>query len=360
MREKNTSIPKYEIAKNYILDLIKNKEKSAHDQIPSEAELMKELQVSSITIRRALSDLVDQGVIYRIRGKGTFVAEKTPKQRKSNLITFVLSGNEKYDSSYMKIIQGMQAYLSQQNLKLVIEFIENDLDHEIEFMNRLIESDSEGALIYSSDPESIKDHLKAIQRQEFPVVLLDRFPIGIPLPCITCNNHDGAFEATNHLIDLGHEKIGFCAYDFHLNSEKERYLGYQHALMQAGLSTHKDLLFPNREINYEELIDKVKSRKLTALFCVNDRRALEVIDHLMQKGIQIPNDLSIIGFDDMEGTELARVPLSTVRQPFYKLGYEAAKLLVEVKSKGRHVSKKMLLPTELILRSSTAKLKNEG
>ncbi|MEK3889905.1 GntR family transcriptional regulator [Bacillus sp. FSL K6-3431] len=355
MRESNPSVPKYQIARDYILNFIQNKDIPAHDRIPSESEFIDKLGVSSITVRRALAELVDEGVIYRIKGKGSFISDQKPtNQTRSKLITFVLSGNEMYDNSYIQIIKGVQSYLSEHDYKLIIEFIENNIDQEIELVKKLIQTDCGGLLIYSSDPEAAKEYLKDIQLKRLPVVLLDRFPMGIPLPCITCNNHDGAYEAVKYLIDLGHTKIGFSAYDFFLNSEKERYLGYQHAMMNANLSTDSTIFFEERNLNYKELVTEIKKGCLTALFCVNDRRALEVIDQLTKMGISIPQDISIIGFDDLESSKYAKISLSTVKQHFDILGYEAAKLLLDIHKNTQIEPKKVLLPTSLIIRESTA------
>ncbi|MCJ7839849.1 GntR family transcriptional regulator [Lederbergia sp. NSJ-179] len=355
MKGSNTSVPKYQMVRDHILSLIQNKELSAHARIPSEKDFIEKLGVSSITVRRALAELVDEGVIYRVKGKGSFISEQKPKnQTSSKLITFVLSGNDMYDNSYMQIMKGIQSYLSNHGYKLIIEFIENNIDQERELVKKLIQTDCGGLLIYSSNPEAAKEYLTDIQSKRLPVVLLDRFPMGIPLPCISCNNYDGGFEAVNHLIGLGHTKIGFCAYDFFLNSEKERYLGYQHALMNANLPADSKIFFSQPKLNYKELVAAIKSGNLTALFCVNDRSALEVMNQLIKMGIDIPQDLSIIGFDDFESSKYAKVPLSTVQQHFEMLGYEAAKLLLEIRKKAQIEPKKVLLPTNLIIRDSTA------
>ncbi|MBO0995768.1 LacI family DNA-binding transcriptional regulator [Bacillus sp. SD088] len=355
MKESKFSVPKYQMVRDYILSMIQNKELSAHARIPSEKDFIEKLGVSSITVRRALAELVDEGIIYRVKGKGSFISEQKQKdQTRSKLITFVLSGKDMYDNSYMRIMKGIQSYLSKHGYKLIIEFIENDIDREKDLVKKLIQTDCEGLLIYSSDPEAAKEYLTDIQSKRIPIVLLDRFPMGIPLPCIACNNYDGGFEAVNHLIDLGHSKIGFCAYDFFLNSEKERYLGYQHALLNANLPSDPTIFFSQSKLDYNELVTTIKKGNLTALFCVNDRMALEVMEQLIKMGIKIPEDLSIIGFDDFESSRYAKVPLTTVQQHFDTLGYEAAKLLLEIRKKAQIEPKKVLLPTNLVIRDSTA------
>jgi GntR family transcriptional regulator of arabinose operon len=112
VNKKEQDLPKYQKVKDYVLSPINNNEISQDERIPSESELSKLLSVSSITVRKALAELVNEGVIYRIRGKGSFVARQASEAEKgSNLVAFVISGIEMYDSSYMQIIKGVQSFM---------------------------------------------------------------------------------------------------------------------------------------------------------------------------------------------------------------------------------------------------------
>jgi len=357
MRKDETTLPKYRLVKDYVLSQIENNELGKDGRIPSEAEFSKLLGVSSITVRKALAELVNEGVIYRVRGKGSFVVDRgNAADKASSYVTFVMSGNEMYNSSYMQIIKGIQTCLSRQNCKLIIEFVENDFEQERALILKLIESDNRGLLIYSANPDAAKGYLEEIRKKSIPFVLLDRIPSGYPVDCITCNNYDGAYEAVQYLIDQGHRKIGFAAYDFHLSTEIERYNGYRQALINASLTPNDDLLHLPRELNYAKLIRQIEKGELTALFCANDRRALEVIEELTQRGVSIPDQVSIMGFDDVESAKFAKVPLSTVKQNFEALGYEGAKLLLDKRANHSHGYKKIMLSTQLVLRDSVKTL----
>ncbi|NBC68865.1 substrate-binding domain-containing protein [Paenibacillus sacheonensis] len=328
-------------------------------RLSSEAEYAKLLGVSSITVRKALNDLVNEGIIYRVRGKGSFVAsnpEPAP-ERTFGYVTFIIAaGHEMYDSSHMQIIKGIQSYLSQQNCKLIIEFVENDFDQERELVGKLIQSDNCGLLIYSGNPNAAKGYLKELRNNAIPYVMIDRVPSGYSVDCITCNNYDGVYEAVQHLIANGHRNIGFAAFDFHLSSEIERYNGYRRAMFDAKLDASEALLFFQHDLDYAFLVDEIEKGNLTALFCANDRRALEVIDRLSAYGIVMPEQLSIMGFDDFENSKFAKVPLSTVKQNFEALGHEGAKLLFEMWKHPARIQKKIALSTELVLRDSIRKL----
>ncbi|MFC5648723.1 substrate-binding domain-containing protein [Paenibacillus solisilvae] len=354
MNKKNITPPKYQMVKDYVLSQIENNEISQDDRIPSESEFAKLLDVSSITVRKALADLVNEGVIYRIRGKGSFVAnQNTPVEKASSLIAFVISGIEMYDSSYMQIMKGVQSFIGKQDCKLIIEFVENNIEEEQDVILNLIQSDVRGILIYSSNPEYAKNYLDEIRKKSIPFVMLDRFPAGFPVNCISCNNHDGAYEAVEYLIQLGHRNIGFAAFDFHLSPEVERYNGYRNALSGASLPLNQEIIYLDKELDYERLIPKINNGELSALFCVNDRRALELLEQLTARGVKIPEQVSIMGFDDFESSKFAKVSLSTVKQHFDVLGYESAKLLFEINNASTYGYKKVLLSTSLIIREST-------
>jgi GntR family transcriptional regulator of arabinose operon len=356
LNKKETASPKYQLVKDYVLAQIENNEISQDDRIPSESEFAKMLDVSSITVRKALTDLVNEGVIYRIRGKGSFVANQNASAVKasSNLIAFIISGIEINDSSYLRIMKGVQSFLGKNDCKLMIEFVENNFEQERELVLRLIQSEIRGLLVYSSDPDAAKGYLDEVRRRSIPVVMLDRFPSGYPVNSVACNNHDGAYEAVEYLIGQGHRRIGFAAYDFYLSPEIERYNGYRSAMSNASLPLEDDRIYLNKELDYRKLAAQIRDGEVTALFCANDKRALEVLEKLTAEGIRIPEQLSLMGFDDFEGSKFAKVSLSTVRQHFDALGYEAAKLLFEIRDAHSHGYKKILLPTDLVIRETVA------
>ncbi|MBB6672960.1 GntR family transcriptional regulator [Cohnella nanjingensis] len=356
MDKKQTASPKYQLVKDYVLSQIENNEISQDDRIPSESEFAKMLDVSSITVRKALTDLVNEGVIYRVRGKGSFVANQSAAAVKatSNLVAFIISGLELHDSSYLRIMKGVQSFLGKNDCKLMIEFVENNFEQERELVLQLIQSDIRGLLVYSSDPDAARGYLDDIRRRSIPFVMLDRFPAGYPVSSVACNNHDGAYEAVEYLIGQGHRRIGFAAYDFHLSSESDRYQGYRSAMSNASAGIDDEWLYLGRDLDYEKLAGQIRGGEITALFCANDKRALEALDKLTAEGVRIPEQLSLMGFDDFESAKFAKVSLSTVKQHFDMLGYEAAKLLFEIRDSSSHGYKKILLPTDLVIRETVA------
>lgn len=359
MSKIEATLPKYQQVKNYVLLQIENNKLGVDARIPSESEFSNLLKVSSITVRKALTELVNEGVIYRVRGRGSFVSNRTAQlaDNASPYVTLIISGTELNDSSYMQIIKGIQSYLNQQDCKLIIEFVENDVDQECELILKLVQIETRGLLIYSADPDAAIGYLNELRSNQVPYVMLDRSPSGYSVDSVTCNNHDGAYEAVQYLIAQGHKSIGFVSYDFHLSTEVDRYNGYRHAMTDAGQVPGQDIRFFQRDLDYNKMADLIHRGELTALFCANDRRALEVIDRLSQLGIHIPDQLSVMGFDDFEGSKFAKVPLTTVKQYFETLGFEGAKFLFDrSRDLNPNSYKKILLSTDLVIRDSTRKI----
>lgn len=356
MPKMNGKYPKYKLIKDYVTDKIESKELIPGQQIPSENEFARILNVSIITIRKAMSELVSEGIIYRVKGKGSFVAEiPTENKTNSKFVALILSGKNMNDSSYMRIIKGIQMYLMQKEYSLIIEFSEEDMQLERKIIDRLIDKKIDGFLLYSHAPEISLESFKLLKAKHIPFVAIDRFLKSFPMNYVAANNHDGAYEAVEYLLGLGHEKIAFAAFDKNLNTEKERYEGYCNALTNSSIKIDQEILFLEETLDRGEFISKVKNKAFSAVFAVNDLRALELIDLCTSNGIQVPKDMSIIGFDDAEAaTKYSKIPLSTVSQSFEKIGFEAAKVLTKAIDGNEYEYTKLLLPTKLMIRESTA------
>ena len=349
---------KYDVVKNYILSKIKSEEYLPDQRLPKDDEISELLGVSTITVRKAMGELVNENIIYRVRGRGSFVKGKPSIRNSSSqsLVTFLLSTNDANDSSYIRIIIGIRRYLSQVGYSLIVENPGEDPARERQAIDKYLDSGVAGYIIYPSNPELSVENFRYLKDKNIPFVTMDRYAKYFPTNTVVCNNHDGAFSAVEHLISLGHKKIGFISEKFYLSSEKERFEGYTDALHYASLEVDDELLFLEPKVDYDRLIKAVKTRKITALFCVNDRRGLEVINAFTERGIRIPQDVSIMGFDDYEASKLSPVPLSTVKQHFEEVGYWAAKMLLKTIENPNLQFSKMMIGCQLVIRKSTAPL----
>ena len=194
--------------------------------------------------------------------------------------------------------------------------------------------------------------------REIPFVLVD--PTGEPghgVPSVGSDNWSGGLAATRHLIGLGHRRIAIVTGGTML-SARARLDGYRAALEEAGLPVDPTLI---REGDYQIVDGYRHTRALmrlpdppTAVFASNDGEALGVYQAAYALGLRIPDDLSVVGFDDLPPSEIMIPPLTTVRQPLGEMAAIATELVVELSRGSAERGRRVVLPTELIVRASTA------
>jgi DNA-binding LacI/PurR family transcriptional regulator len=178
---------------------------------------------------------------------------------------------------------------------------------------------------------------------------------------VTIDNVDGAFKATNHLIELGHRRIAYIGDRFGLQSDLDRTKGYQKALRKADLPASEELVArgdgktAGARAAAAKLLDATigaADRRPTAVFCYNDMSALGVMQEAEAAGLRIPEDLSVVGFDDLFFAAQLRPALTTVRQPKKEIGRRAMNHLLSL-LRGEEASSMTLIKGELMVREST-------
>lgn len=343
--------PKYAVVKQAILEKIKKRQWQVDEKLPSEEELASFHQVSTITVRKALAELAFEGYVNRIKGKGTFVSPPKIPEKGSNLIALILSAEDYHDASYMQIIKGAQKTVSDYGYSLIIEWSDESLEVEQEIIKKMLSRDVDGFLIYPFDPIQSKANYNMIAASGTPYVLIDRHNPDCPTYFAGSNNYEGAIQATKALLQRKHTKIKFASYHFFLSSEHERFDGYCSAMWQAGLPVTPDNLI--NDADYDNLAQEIRNHETTAIFCCNDKMAMKFIKQLTARNIRIPQDISIIGFDDWEDLQHTELSLSTVKQNFEQLGENAANLLINaITKKVRDNNVTLLTGVELIIRNS--------
>ncbi len=344
---------KYEIIKGQILSMIESGVLKPGDKVPTEQELADSFSVSVTTTRKALQDLAREGVIRRIKKKGTFVnfENEKPINDKMNIISFVLPLCEKSNNNLLQYVYGAQEYLTSRGYSMIIEGTKDEVELENTFIEQAVQKNLSGVLLFPTDPEQNVASLLKLQRSHIPFVLIDRYPENFPSNTVICNNFDGAFQSTKHLIQLGHEKILFVTHVGTNQAEITRSNGYRQAMKGHGLSDDFPILSCHQT---DEILSKIQTEHFTAIVCANDYCALELSNFLSNKGISIPKDVSIIGFDGQKATEYTTPPISTIIQPCFEIGKTAAKILVEHIESPQKALEQAILPVTLQLRSSSA------
>ncbi|WP_328688650.1 LacI family DNA-binding transcriptional regulator [Streptomyces phaeochromogenes] len=204
-----------------------------------------------------------------------------------------------------------------------------------------------------------EDDQRRIVEQRLPVVLID--PLSAPshdIPSIGVTNWSGAREAVQHLLGLGHTRIGMVAGRSHSLAGAARLHGYRAALEEAGVA-YDPAIVRSTDFDFEEsLIASLQILRsddpATAVFAASDAQALGVLEAARQHGLRVPENLAVMSFDDTLVAAMACPPLSAVRQPFEELGAEATRVLVQLAEGRPPASSRIELATELVLRTSTS------
>ena len=199
--------------------------------------------------------------------------------------------------------------------------------------------------------------LKRLVKEDIPLVVINRQIEDLDVNCVAINNFKGAYEATEFLIHHGHKRVAHLAGDLRVQCAQERIEGYKSALEKNGIAFTKDYIkttnFSRKEarVKLEELFSS--SNPPTAIFCCSDEIASEVLNFAEEKRMEVPKDLSIIGFDDNPHCLYGNLMLTTVRQPLKAMVHQAVKILKEnVESK--KPTRKIVLDTELIIRDTVS------
>lgn len=254
-----------------------------------------------------------------------------------------------------ELVRGIDAELDQAGYDLMLHTTHRRKSKEAAYVAALTRGLADGLLlILPRDPEA---YLESLRQRRFPFVLIDHQGIDDKGPAVGATNRQGAFEATQHLIQLGHRRIGFITGNPEMGCSQDRLTGYQTALTAAGLPIDPDLI---REGDFHQPQGYSAASELlalpdppTAIFAANDVSAFGVMESVRDHDKRIPTDISIMGFDDIPQAGQVHPPLTTVRQPLEQMGRTAVKMLLELLADPERRPEKIELPTELIVRDST-------
>lgn len=357
MKEAET---KHEIIEKYYINLIEDNKVSAGDQLPSEHEIASIFNVSRHTVRQALNYLVQEGWIYKERGKGSFYSQKRPNETKKNVAVLTT-----YISDYIfpKIISGIEKELRKKGYNLLLFNSNNDIENEKVCFENIINQDIAGLIVEPAQSTINNLHHESIKRLEKSNIKY----IAINANCdeensayIIVDDEQGGYKLTNYLLELGHRNIAAIFKADDLQGEKRR-KGYVKALKEYELSFDKNIvgeyITDNEEMYIDQFTKKILSLKNrpTAIVCYNDKVALRVIDNCRRENISIPKDLSIVSFDDSSLAVSSDVKLTTIKHPKEDMGIRAAKCIIDM-IEGRIDKPQYKYSAELIVRDSCSRV----
>lgn len=376
--------PIYEKVISYVKSEILSKRLVQDDQIPTEMELVKRFNTSRTTINKAMMRLENEGVIYRIQGKGTFVAKshgEAFEKRKKNgnkVVSLILSYMfDEHKRNYeLGLIRGVSEILTEKGYSLMIHFVRNDAEEEISLIRKCNEGMSDGVILFPASMHKNFTMLYDIILGKYPIVIVDRAIEGLPVVCVQSDNVRGGELATQHLLERNYEDIYFLS-DSRIDmitSVRSRFYGYCQALKKAGRQINMDHVvngyamdgdiykpYPtdcevNHHVEILQSIIQKSPEKRVGLFIINDNAACQFVKAAVQVGLDIPNQLGIVGFDDVGYATICQVPLTTIRQDFIQMGRVAAGMLIKQMNGAYRMEGAQFIDVELIKRKSTNRL----
>jgi GntR family transcriptional regulator of arabinose operon len=367
---KNSPIPMYQQILNEISTHIASGEWPAGTQVPTEAELESQLQVSRVTIRQALSAAAEEGLVVRLPGKGTFVSGtefSAAIHKPQGFVGYVVPH---LSSSFnVQILLGVESLLKEKGYHLIFCNSEGDLSKEDRLLQNLEPNRMCGYIIQPVYSQVSDRSVIRLAEKGDRLVLIDRNIPGIQVDTVMSNHFEGGQQVVQHLIDQGYREIVYLAHEpIQLPSIAERLRGYQTAMTKAKLDPRAPFVVGGSiELGYlqnqnsptvrenlavEMIADLLRGpARPQAIVAMNDLVAMLVFEAAEKVGLRIPNDLGIVGFDNLDCAVTNN--LTTVSQHPYEIGSEAARLLLQRIHGNRDASKQIQLPTQLIIRGSS-------
>lgn len=258
---------------------------------------------------------------------------------------------------FTDLVRGAEDIAHKRGYSLFTCNTDDDLNKEIEYINSLIEKQVDGIALLGAINRN--KELEQDRNIKVPIVSLDRnvYFEGIQAN-IEVNNLEGAYDAIDYLIKSGHKKIMFLSGQLDIKPSRERLEGYKKALLDNDIEFDERLVIVGKfssDFGYEIIHEIDLDKDVSAIFCGNDLIAIGAMNALKEKGIDVPKDISIVGFDDIAISSLVTPKLTTVMQPSYEIGYKAVKKLIDIIEKKEKSNDTLKINTKLIVRESTSK-----
>lgn len=263
---------------------------------------------------------------------------------------------------FPEVARGVEDAACKRGYSVILCNSGNDRSKETMYFQVLQERRIDGIILTGSG--SLSEYAQLREMDQFPVVFLDRNAEGLDVDSVESDSYNGACQAVQHLIELGHREIAFVSGSSATSTGSRRQRGYIDTLAGHGITPPPEYIVPGdftlEAGRFAGLTLLNGSRRPTAIFVSSDIEAIGVMMAAESLRLSIPRDLSVVGFDNTLLSTVTRPALSTVSQPKYDMGQQAVKLLIERLQKKRQKVKHVVLATRLEVRGTTARVQNGG
>jgi LacI family transcriptional regulator len=334
---------------------------SAHDERPTIADVARRAGVSIATVSRVVNDRygVAPGTNERVRaaidelGYEASLIARSLRSQQTNVIGVLVSDIEPFSA---EVLKGVANALRTTRYELIVYsggHSRSEVGWERRYLSRLSGTLTDGTILVTPTVSEVPTHL--------PVIAVDPHAGNTTFTTVASQNYEGAMAATQHLIGLGHRRIAFLGGRADLESARLREAGFRDALELAGIAVD-DTLVADGGFRRETASAPARSLlerpdRPTAVFAANDLTAIETMRTALELGLRVPDDVSIIGFDNVPESALTDPPLTTVDQSIQRLGEVAANMLIQCIEEPHRLldaPTEVRLPALLVVRHSTA------
>ena len=327
-------------------------------------DVAQKAEVSITTVSRVLNDKVDEYMrketkdrILQAIKELNFKPDKRAQSLrglKTKIIGLIIPN--RLNPYFEQLAQAIEEVCFDEGYGILLCNSNYSLERESIYLDLLERQKVDGIII--STVGLTKKKFNELIAREIPIVLIDEDVPGVNAPAVFANNYMGGCQAAQHLIELGHRRIAFISGPMNLLSSRQRYRGYYDTLIKNGMKVEKGL-FKEGTLTYEkgykatlELLEEGK--EFTAIFCSNDLMAFGAMRAIQDKGGKIPQDYSIVGFDDMHFSSISNPRLTTVAQPVKEMAFRAfIAFKDQISGELSQEKKHQFLDTQLIARESS-------
>lgn len=323
--------------------------------------------VSIATVSRVLNDskpVSDQlrekvlKVVKETGYKPNALARSLIKQR-TGIIGVIIPDMD--NETFADLVKGIELILDENDYVLLVTNTMGKVEKELEMFHLFEEKRLDGIIF--SGVSLTEEHKDFFTRYKIPTVVVGQEFKELNFPSVTIDNFQASFDMTQHLINLGHRKIAMIRgpmYD--LQAGKERVLGYKTALRENDIEIKEEYISQGDftiEGGYQAMKEIFTSKeKPTAVFSASDKMAIGALNCCLDRGLEVPEDISIAGFDDMELATAVRPELTTIHQDQVQKGIKTAEILLDIIDKEKEGAYNIQLPYSLIKRDSTRNIKS--
>jgi GntR family transcriptional regulator of arabinose operon len=357
MIDRDDPLPLYYQLAEQIKAQIKTGQIKVGDKLPSESEMVELYGLGRLTVREALARLVNTGYLKKIQGKGTFCIASQAKADRID-VDVILDMTYTYFIPYY--VKSISAVLLAHNCNFIISDSHDDSDKIAGVLEGVVHRGSSGVIVQPSrcctkTPERIKKAFLQLRAADIPYIMIDSLYEDVESSYTILDEYKGGVMAAHFFHDLGHRRLAVASMDQYRDSLQRRD-GFMETCAFLGLPP--PLLIPWNTNTERTLVKRLKSREITALFCYNDEVAVQCLRVLKNRGMIVPDDISVLGFDDTVLAATVEPGLTTIAHPKQIIGKLAAQALLDLMNKKNLWPFVRVFKPRLIKRASCKQIKN--